>query len=198
MGAFPLESRRRASTDTERATAAITDLSPRRVGNMRVLALILFLASSASAGSMTYGANSTSVDASINGTPIAPSSLTIGSTGVAISSTPVFHICGAVIVGSLASGTTFLSFTPDSAITLIRITGAVEVAGVAGSGDTVKCNNAAGIGVSVTMTAAATAGTTNSTAGSAAIAYQGAVSCHIDSGAATRPIMTACLEYILQ
>lgn len=117
---------------------------------------------------------------------------------VLFSSAPVGHVCGPIIVGSLASGTTFMAFTPDAAITVLRIGCAVEVAGVGGSGDTVKCNNAAGTGLSVTMTAAAAAGTYSTSAGNAAIAYQAPVSCHIDSGAATRPIMTCCLEYVMQ
>lgn len=125
-------------------------------------------------------------------------SMKVGAAGVSFSSGPVFQACGPIIVGSLASGTTFMAFTPDAAITLIRITGTVEVAGIGGSGDTVKCNNAAGTGLSVVMSAAAVAGTTGTSTGSSAIAYQGAVSCHIDSGAATRPIMNVCLEYILQ
>lgn len=122
-----------------------------------------------------------------------------GSNGAVILSTaPVFNVSGSIIVGTLASGTTFLAFTPDSAITLTRVSCVVEVAGVGGSGDTVKCNNAAGTGVSVTMGAAAAAGTYTTAVGSAAIAYQGAVSCHIDSGATTRPIATCVLEYVMQ
>lgn len=117
---------------------------------------------------------------------------------VLFSSSPVQHVSGSIIVGSLASGTTFMAFTPDAAITLIRVGCAVEVAGVAGSGDTVKCNNAAGTGISVTVSAAAAAGTYTSATGNAAIAYQSPVSCHLDSGAATRPIMTCVLEYLMQ
>lgn len=125
------------------------------------------------------------------------SALKVGA-GVSVSSGPVFHACGPIIVGTLATGTTFMAFTPDAAITLLRITAVVEVAGVGGSGDAIKCNNSVGTGLSVTLGAAATAGISGTTTGNAAIAYQGAVSCHIDSTAATRPIATVCLEYTLQ
>lgn len=125
-------------------------------------------------------------------------SVKFGAAGVAFSSAPVFHACAPVIVGTLASGTTFMTFTPDSPITLIRVSGTVEVAGIGGAGDTVKCNNSAGTGVSVTLSAAAAAGATATTTGSGAIAAQSAVSCHIDSAATTRPIATFCVEYVLQ
>lgn len=111
------------------------------------------------------------------------------------SSAPVNHVCGATIVGALTSGTTFMTFVPDAAITLLRINADVVVAGIAGTGDVIRCNNAAGTGVSVSLTAAAAAGTTATGTGNAAVAYQGQVYCHIDSDAATRPIVNVTLEY---
>lgn len=125
-------------------------------------------------------------------------SLRFGAGGVSFSSAPVGHVCGAAVVGSLASGTTFLTFVPDAPVTLRRVTFDVVVAGIAGSGDTITCNNAAGTGISVTVGAAAAAGTVATGVGTANIAYQATVSCHIESAAATRPIGNVCLEYVGQ
>lgn len=121
-----------------------------------------------------------------------------GATGTAVSSAPVMHVCGPIIVGTLASGATFLSFTPDAPITLIRLTTTISVVGVIGAGDAVKCNNAAGSGLTATSSAGAAVGTVTTTSGAVNIAYQGTVSCHIDSTATTRPIENVCLEYVLQ
>lgn len=121
-----------------------------------------------------------------------------GTNLVAFSSVPIHNVSGAVIVGTLATGTTFMAFTPDAAITLTRVSCVVEVAGIGGAGDVIKCNNSTGTGVSVTLSAAAAAGTYTTAPGSAAIAYQNVVSCHIDSAATTRPITTCVLEYTMQ
>lgn len=128
---------------------------------------------------------------------LSATSVAVGA-GVAFSSAPIGHVSGASIVGALASGTTFLTFVPDSAITLKRLNADVVVAGIAGAGDTITCNNAAGTGISVSLSAAATAGTTATATGNANIAYQGQVFCHIESAAATRPVVSVTLEYVGQ
>lgn len=140
------------------------------------------------------GVNFSTITAAI----LAPASLTVG-TGVLFSSAPIGHVSGVSVVGALTSGTTFMTFTPDAPITLRRISADVIVAGVAGTGDTITCNNSAGTStISVTLSAAATAGTTATAQGSANIAYQAQVFCHIESGAATRPVVAIALEYIGQ
>ncbi len=139
-----------------------------------------------------------SPSAGINGVAANPSSLSIGAGGIAISSTPVMTVCGPLILGTLATGATFLSFVPDSAITLIRLTTTIVGVGIIGGGDAVKCNNAAGSGLTATSSAGAAVGTVTNATGSVAIAYQGTVSCHIDTTATTRPILNACLSYIFQ
>lgn len=129
----------------------------------------------------------------------AGASLTIGGVAVVGSTPTVVHVCAPIIVGTLASGTTFMSFAPDAAIKLLRLTATIEVAGVIGGGDIFTCNNSAGTGVTVTSAAGAVAGTVTTAfvSGGAAIAYQAVISCHIDSTATTRPIANVCLEYIV-
>jgi hypothetical protein len=66
----------------------------------------------------------------------------------------------------------------------------------AGANDTFRCNNAAGSGISVVSPNAAGAGTTTCAVGSVSIAYQGAVSCHLDTAAATAPLYNFTLGYV--
>lgn len=117
---------------------------------------------------------------------------------VVFSSTPVSFASGSTLAAALASGTTFFGFTPDSAITLRRISATVAVAGTGGSGDVVRCNDASNNGLSVTSASGATAGTVTEASGTANIAVQTRVNCHLDSGAATRPIMNVLLEFVTQ
>ena len=144
-----------------------------------------------------------------NGQPLTPTTIDatgdIDTTGsvlvdniIAFSSVPVQAFCGGILAGTLATGTTFLAFTPDSAVTLRRIGFTVGVAGIGGSGDTITCNNSTGTGISLTVAAAAAAGTYTTGSGSANIAYQAAISCHIEGGATTKPIGVACVEYTHQ
>lgn len=91
-----------------------------------------------------------------------------------------------------------MTFTPDANISVVRITATVNVAGVIGGGDLYTCNNAAGTSITVTTGAGAAAGTTATTAGLVNLASLGAISCHIDSTATTRPISNVCVEYKMQ
>lgn len=164
---------------------------------MKLLLALALALISPSLMAQSFGGSSGGGPASISGQAIAPSAIAVGA-AQSFSSAPVVTVCAPVIVGTLASGSTFMAFTPDAAITLIRITTTIEVVGIIGGGDAVKCNNAAGTGLTATSAAGAAVGTVTTAVGSAAIAYQGTISCHIDSTASTRPILTACLEYVMQ
>ena len=74
----------------------------------------------------------------------------------------------------------------------------VSVAGVAGSGDTVRCDAGGAAMISATLSAAAVAGTRATGTGSVAVPAGTEVTCYIDSGAATRPILNVNLEYTTQ
>lgn len=113
------------------------------------------------------------------------------------STATIANVSGGSFSTGLSNGTTFQSFIPDAAISLRRVCATVAIAGVGGSGDTIRCNNAAGDGISVTLGAAAAAGTTACATGTAAIAYQAQVFCHLDTGAVTMPLFNMNLEYVI-
>lgn len=129
---------------------------------------------------------------------LTPTTLRFGANGVSFSSAPIGHVSGSSIVGTLASGTTFMVFTPDSPITIRRINLDVVVAGVSGTGDTVFCGATGTSFVNAVLSAAAAAGTTATGSGSVPVAYQTPVFCNISSGAATRPILNVTVEYVNQ
>lgn len=114
-----------------------------------------------------------------------------------LSSAPIAHVGGGIFI-SLTAGTTFAAFVPDSAITLRRMTITIIQASVGGGGDTVKCNDSTGNGISATSSNAATAGTVTSTAGTASIAVGATVSCHVESTAVTKPFLIFLMEYVMQ
>lgn len=116
----------------------------------------------------------------------------------ALSNPPVAVANANSFLGTLASGTTFFSFTTINAITLKSLETRVQVIGVIGSGDAVKCNDAAGSGLTATTSAGAAVGTVGTVSGSVNIAAATTVSCHIESAATTRPIYNIALSYIMQ
>lgn len=117
---------------------------------------------------------------------------------VAFSSVPV-HFAGGALTANLTSGVTFYAFTTPSAITLRTITTTIQVAGIGAVGDTIRCNDPAGTGIEVTSAAAAAAGTiTDSLTGAANIAANTRVSCHIESGNATKPNLSMTLGYVIR
>ncbi len=124
--------------------------------------------------------------------------VTVGGVAVLTGSTvAISHVSGGSFSTGLSNGTTFQSFVPDAAISLRRLCATVAIAGVGGSGDTIRCNDAAGSGVSATLSAAAAAGTTTCSTGVVAIAYQGQVYCHLDTDAITVPLFNMNLEYTI-
>lgn len=124
-------------------------------------------------------------------------SVSIGG-NIAFSSVPV-HIAGMTLTANLASGTTFYGFTLPAAITLRTITATVQVAGVGGNGDTIRCNDADNNGIEVTVDAALAAGNIRETLNaSASIAAQTRVNCHIESAATTKPNVSIALGYVIQ
>lgn len=150
-------------------------------------------------GATTAATARTSLSAAGSGANTDITSLNLGGTSIAFSSSPVMFMSGYSVVGTLASGATFY-ITPMilGAITLRAITTDIIVAGVVGGGDAVRCNDAAGNGLTATSGAGAVAGTITNVVGSIAIAYGSVISCHIDSTATTRPILGVSLEYVMQ
>lgn len=143
------------------------------------------------------GTNSPAERFHVTATIRADTSYKIGA-NVAFSSVPV-HVAGGALTANLTSGVTFYAFTLPSAITLRTISTVVQVAGVGGSGDTIRCNDSAGTGIEVTIGAAAAAGTvTENLTSSANIAANARVNCHVESGAATKPNASIALGYVMQ
>ncbi len=137
----------------------------------------------------------------VPGTSVKISTLNItGSSGVGVAMTtgPFASFGGDVGLGTLATGTTFFTFTPKSAIMMDNICFTVTGAGVGGAGDTITCNIAGSTGFSVTSAAAAAAGTTTCTTSNVAVAYNTQIFCHIESAATTRPIGNAIVGYRMQ
>ena len=116
---------------------------------------------------------------------------------VAMSSAPVAHVAG-VALANLASGTTIQAFTPDSAITLRRLTGTTVIAGIAGAGDILRCGTSDASNCQVTMDAAQAAGARDMAVCSIAIALGTEVACWLTSDAATKPAFNFALEYVMQ
>lgn len=116
----------------------------------------------------------------------------------AAATVPVMTVCAPSLIGTLATGSTFFSFTTDAAIRIIRVSTTIGVIGIIGGGDAVKCNDSTGAGLGATSSAGAAVGTLTQTTGSVAISSLTTVSCHLDSTATTRPILNACLSYVMQ
>lgn len=117
--------------------------------------------------------------------------------GVVAQSSATIHFIDAPMIASLASGSTFYTTPPlQSAITLVGIAYDPQVVSVGGTGDQIRCNDASNNGLTVTSANGTTSPTT--AMGRANIAQGAVISCHIDSGAATKPIGVLALQYIMQ
>lgn len=132
---------------------------------------------------------------------VPPTDVTAGAlpTGVTLANPPVMTTGASSLLGTLASGTTFFSFTTVNPITLASIEIRVVSAGVGGAGDSVYCNDpASGAAVSATTAAAAAAGTTATASASIPVASATRVHCHIESAATTKPVYNIALSYQMQ
>jgi hypothetical protein len=98
---------------------------------------------------------------------------------------------------SLASGTTMQSLVPGYAAVLTRIDLRVNVAGAAGTGNTVVCGDGTN-SISVTAAAAAVSGDLFTGTGNALISAGTMVDCRMDTDAATKPLLGFVLHYVRQ
>lgn len=119
---------------------------------------------------------------------------------VAMSSAPIAHVSGFTF--TLGINTTFQAFIPDSAITLQRITTTVVVAGIGGSGDEFFCDDGTNA-ISVTIPAAAVAGTITTVTGPVNVAQGATVNFRQQSAvagdpASTTPVVNVTCEYSMQ
>ena len=113
----------------------------------------------------------------------------------AFSSVPVHHAGG--FNSTLGAGTTFYAFIPDSAIRLTRITVTVVVAGIGGSGDQFFCSDGTNA-LSVTVAAAALAGTVTSSQGAVLVAAGDTVNYRMESDAGITPTVNIDCQYEIQ
>lgn len=148
-------------------------------------------------GNFQWGSGATKSTGAANGDLNISGSLLFD--GVVAQSTRTVGIAGGALTANLTSGVTFYAFTVPSAITLRTLTAVVQVAGIGAGADVIRCNDAAGTGIQVSITGAAAAGTiTDELGGSANIATQTRVNCHIESANATKPNVSITLGYVTQ
>ena len=114
---------------------------------------------------------------------------------VAFSSRPIMHAGG--FNSTLGTGTTFFSFTPDSAITLRRITATIVVAGNAGTGDIWICGDGVNR-LSVTSSAGLAAGSRVTATGAAEVSAGSEISGRLESDAITTPTANLICEYSIK
>ena len=118
---------------------------------------------------------------------------------LAFSSVPVHHACGANMSAALAAGTTFSAFTPTSAIYLRRCNSNIVVASAVGTMlDSVQCGIAASSMTATTAIGAAAGTYATGTSTGIAVSAGTKVSIWLQGDTTTKPLLNACVEYVMQ
>lgn len=131
--------------------------------------------------------------------PVSGTSLQVN--GVLVMSTAPVSVANASdLLATLASGSTFFSFTPINSVTLVRVEHTIVVAGATGTaGDNVYCD-AGGVPVlhSHTATAAVLGTLGQSAEAPVAVAAGTKVSCYLNTDSITKPILNMALSFVPQ